>query len=411
MKLDHIGIWFEIKLEITKKYADAYASIMGKQDYNDNNPMLDMKIREQSLEYGQKNKPHHLVSELWAIRGHCEEIRAKKIAKRAKLPLQWFDKTPSLNGKKGIEKLKTERGVLLLRNRTSAFVDQFQHPIGRCAKFYKLTAYNNCNFWCEYCYLYLTFRNMPISTHFVNYDKMFREIIRFDKTNIPDMLRVLNLRELCDPLAVEDITGFAEELIPFVASETKQTKLLFLTKSDNIDSLLNLEHGDRSIMSFSVNTDKVYQQLEHRTASPEARLIAAKKLQHAGYEIRLRIDPVILYSTWKKDYINLVEKIFVYVQHERITIGEYRPSKGLASHIGSRFPNSPLLKINSGLINDGAKLRYPDAHRLTMFRVIIDAIKKRDKKVKIALCKGAITIWKSLGIQINGLHCICLCIS
>ena len=121
-----------------------------------------------------------------------------------------------------------------------------------------------------------------------------------------------------------------------------------------------------------------------------------------------RIDPVILYSTWKKDYVDLVEKIFVYVQPERITIGEYRPSKGLASHIGSRFPNSSLLKINSGLINDGAKLRYPDAHRLTMFRVIIDAIKKRNKKVKIALCKEDIKIWKSLGMQINGLQCNCL---
>jgi spore photoproduct lyase len=237
---------------------------------------------------------------------------------------------------------------------------------------------------------------------------MFREIIRFDKTNIPDMLRVLNLGELCDPLAVEDVTGFAEELIPFAAQETYKTKLLFLTKSDKVDSLLNLEHRGQSIMSFSINTDKVYQQLEHRTASPEGRLMAAKKLQHSGYEIRLRIDPVILYSTWKKDYANLVEKIFVYVKPERITIGEYRPSKGLASHIGSRFPDSPLLKINSGLVNDGAKLRYPDVHRLAMFKVIIDTIKKHDKRVKIALCKEDTKIWKNFGMQVNGLQCNCL---
>ena len=376
--------------------------------YKENELILDMKIGEQAVEYGQKTNPQPLVSELWAVRGHCEEIRAHKIAKRAKLPLQWFDKMPSLNRSKGIEKLRIERGVLLLRNRTSSFIEQFQHPIGRCSKFYKLTAYNNCNFWCEYCYLFLTFRNMPISTHFVNYDKMFREIISFDKTNIPDMLRVLNLGELCDPLAVEDVTGFAEELIPFVAEETYRTKLLFLTKGDNVDSLLNLEHRGRSIMSFSINTDKVYQQLEHRTASPEARLMAAKKVQHAGYEIRLRIDPVILYSTWKKDYVDLVEKIFAYVRPERITIGEYRPSKGLASHISSRFPDSSLLKIHSGLINDGSKLRYPKEHRLAMFRVIIDAIKKHDKKIKIALCKEDVTIWKNLGIPINGLLCNCL---
>ena len=369
---------------------------------------LKIQIKEETACYESIANKRPLVSELWAIRGSCDEIRAKKIAKKAKLPLKWFDKVPLMNGKKGIEKLQSERGVLLLRNRTSPFIEQFQHPIGRCARFYKLTVYNNCNFWCEYCYLYLTFRNMPVSTHFVNYDKMFREITKFDRANIPDALRVLNLGELCDPLAVEYITGFAEELIKFVATETKKTKLLFLTKSDCIDTLLNLEHGGKAIMSFSVNTDIVYSQLEHRTASPEARLIAARKLQEAGYEVRLRIDPVILYSTWKKDYVELVEKIFTYVRPSRITIGEYRPSKGLATHISSRFPDSPLLKINSGLINEGTKLRYPDKYRLAMFRTIIKAIKQHDKKVKIALCKENSKIWKALGMPINGLYCNCM---
>ncbi|MEW6003192.1 MAG: hypothetical protein AB1638_11175 [Nitrospirota bacterium] len=33
MKLDQIGFWSEIKLEIIKKYAGAYTSIMSKQDW------------------------------------------------------------------------------------------------------------------------------------------------------------------------------------------------------------------------------------------------------------------------------------------------------------------------------------------------------------------------------------------
>jgi len=376
--------------------------------YKTDKPSIQMEIREEAVSYENDLEKQSLVSELWAVRGHCDELRAKKIAKRSGLSLKWFDAIPSLNGDKGPKKLQAERGVLLLRNRTSSFIEQFQHPIGKCSKFYKLTAYNNCNFWCEYCYLYLTFRTMPISTHFVNYDKMFKEILNFDKAKIPDVLRVLNLGELCDPLAVEEVTGFAEELIPFIAEETQKTRVLFLTKSDRIDSLLDLDHKNKSIMSFSVNTNMVYQQLEHRTASPEERLKAAGKLQQAGYEIRLRIDPVILYSTWKKDYIDLVEKIFSYVKPERITIGEYRPSKGLASHISSRFPESSLLKINSGLISEGAKLRYPDEHRLAMFKIIIDTIKKHNRKVKVALCKEDIKIWKNLDMTINGLQCNCL---
>lgn len=377
------------------------------QDHSKKPDNCILQVSDSKAVYSSVTSRQPLMSELWAVSGKCDELRAKKIARGKNLPLKWFDKIPSLDGKKGIEKLKAERGVLLLRNRTSPFIEQFQHPIGRCAKFYKLTAYNNCNFWCEYCYLYLTFRNMPISTHFVNYEKMFKEIINFDRANIPDMLRVLNLGELCDPLAVEEVTGFAKELIPFVARGTQKTQLLFLTKSDCVDSLLNMEHGNKTIMSFSVNTDKVYHNLEHRTASPELRLIAARRLQQAGYEVRLRIDPVILYSTWEKDYVGLVEKIFDYVNPARITIGEYRPSKGLASHISTRFPKSSLLKINSGLISDGAKLRYPYEHRLAMFKAIIDAIRKHDRKVRIALCKEDVKIWKSLDLPINGLYCNC----
>ena len=130
------------------------------------------QIQEQSLAYTQKEEQKPLVTELWATRNLSNKIRVKNLAKCSGLPLIWVDKVPGSNSKKGMEKLNAERGVLLLRDRSSPFIEQFQHPIGRCAKFYKLTAYNNCNFWCEYCYLYLTFRTQPISTHFVNYETL-----------------------------------------------------------------------------------------------------------------------------------------------------------------------------------------------------------------------------------------------
>jgi len=366
------------------------------------------RIQEKSVAYSQGEIQKPLVSELWAIRGKTNEVRVKKIASRSKLPLIWLDKIPGINGERGIEKVRAERNVLLLRDRVSPFIEQFQHPIGRCAKFYKLTAYNNCNFWCEYCYLYLTFRTQPVSTHFINYEKMYDEVIRFDKSKIPKSLRVLNLGELGDPLAVDYITGFAKQIIPFMPEHAPKTRLLFLTKSDCVDDILYLDHGGQSIISFSVNTDAVFHQLEHRTASPEARLTAAAKVQKAGYEVRLRIDPVIFYSTWEKDYISLVDKIFEYVQPTRITIGEYRPSNGLANHISSRFPESALLKVNKSLVKEGKKLRYPKNLRVKMFEAIIEAIKKHRSDIDISLCKEQPEIWRDLGLNMKGLKCNCL---
>jgi spore photoproduct lyase len=376
------------------------------------NPVQEMEydnsVHEENLAYYPKETQEPLVRELWAIKSINNKLRAKQIASRAGLPLIWLDKAPGINGERGLEKIRAERGVLLLRERTSPFIEQFKHPIGRCAKFYKLTAYNNCNFWCEYCYLYLTFRTQPVSTHFINYEKMFDEIIKFDRSKTPKSLRVLNLGELGDPLAVDYITGFAKQIIPFMPEHAPGTRLLFLTKSDCVDDILHLDHGGQSIISFSVNTDTVFQKLEHRTASPEARLTAAAKAQKAGYEVRLRIDPVIFYSTWEEDYISLVDNIFEYVQPTRITIGEYRPSNGLANHISSRFPDSPLLKINRSLVKEGKKLRYPKNLRIKMFGTIIETINKHRSDIDIALCKEQSEIWRALGLNMKGLKCNCL---
>ena len=374
--------------------------------------MMEFKIktdREQQTAYavvGMK-QAHALVRELWAIKGQSDKFHVQRIAARSGLQVKWLSAPPRINGDRGLDKLMEERNVLLLRDRKSPFIDQFQHPLGRCAKFYKLTAYNNCNFWCEYCYLYLTFRACPVSTHFVNYNEIFDDIVKFDGQRIPDALRVLNLGELGDPLAMDDITGLTEQLVPFMPANARHTKLLFLTKSDCVQNLLALQHCGQTIISFSVNTDKVWQHLEHRTPSPTDRLKAARKVQDAGYEVRLRIDPVIRYSTWEKDYRKLTEMIHDHVEPSRITIGEYRPAEGLSSHIKSRFPESSLLKMNGSLIVEAGKLRYPRECRIEMFRSIADGIHHYNKKVQIALCKETPQVWKAVGLDGSGLCCNC----
>jgi spore photoproduct lyase len=366
-------------------------------------------IRENQAAYAVAvaKQEHALVRELWAVKGRSDRLQVQRIAGRSGLPLKWLSALPSFNGERGMDKLMEERNVLLLRNRKSPFIEQFQHPLGRCSKFYKLTAYNNCNFWCEYCYLYLTFRTSPISTHFVNYDEMFSDIEKFDHQRIPEAHRVLNLGELGDPLAVDDVTGLSEQLVPFMPAHAPHTRLLFLTKSDCVRNLLELKHAGQTIISFSINTDKVWQYLEHRTPSPPDRLKAARTVQEAGYEVRLRIDPVIRYSTWEEDYKELVDLIFDQVQPTRITIGEYRPAEGLSNHIRARFPESTLLKVNGSLIAEAGKLRYPRNYRIEMFRTIVDSIRRHDKRVRIALCKETPQVWRAAGLDGIGLYCNC----
>jgi len=99
--------------------------------------------------------------------------------------------------------------------------------------------------------------------------------------------------------------------------------------------------------------------------------------------------------------------IFDHLEPSRITIGEYRPAEGLSSHIKTRFPESPLLKVNGSLIAEAGKLRYPREYRIEMFRTIAAGIRRYSKKVQIALCKETPQVWKAVGLEGKGLHCNC----
>jgi spore photoproduct lyase len=242
--------------------------------------------------------------------------------------------------------------------------------------------------------------------HYVNYEKMKREILEFDRSSVPSALRMLNLGELGDPLAVDDVTEFTKVVIPFVTERTKRTRLLFLTKSDQVGNLLELDGKGRVVVSFSINTDIVFRNLEHRAASPMDRISAARKVQNADYEVRVRIDPIIYYSSWKQDYKKLVEQIADNIKPSVVTLGEYRPAQGLLNHIRHRFPESKLTKVNESLVPDNGKLRYPEERRVEMFTWIVAQLRRRGI-TRIGLCKEGPVSWRRTGLA-GPLHCNCL---
>ena len=102
---------------------------------------------------------HQLVSHVYALKGGSDKEVSDRIQKNCDMlgiPFSWVDKIPT-SDENGELKLEKERGILVLLDRKSPFIEKFKHPKGLCYPFYKLSVHNNCNFWCEYCYLYMTF--------------------------------------------------------------------------------------------------------------------------------------------------------------------------------------------------------------------------------------------------------------
>jgi hypothetical protein len=145
------------------------------------------------------------------------------------------------------------------------------------------------------------------------------------------------------------------------------------------------------------------------------RLIAAEKVQRAGYPLRIRLDPIVPLDGWQEGYANTVKNIFDVIQPERITLGTLRFEPEFYNHRNTIFrPDSKLPEILDGMspmfeskvMADG-KMRvsnysYPEERRIEIYNFIIEEIRKHSD-CRIALCKESEKVWDSTGLIISNL--------
>jgi spore photoproduct lyase len=213
---------------------------------------------------------------------------------------------------------------------------------------------------------------------------------------------LLNSGELCDSL-VDDGNGFllCKDIIPLFKTQNIH-KLLILTKSANIKDILISKSQKHIIVSFTVNSFNVAKRWEKKAPSPKKRIEAAKKLYDEGYEIRLRIDPIIPVENWKDEYLELVEFIFSRFVPERITLGSLR---GLQSTINNCKDKS-WVKYLEERTNWGLKVSFEK--RFEIYKTIIKYLKKKYKYKSIGLCKETLETWEKLGMDYKKNKCNCI---
>ncbi len=77
-------------------------------------------------------------------------------------------------------------------------------------------------------------------------------------------------------------------------------KFRFVTKFTDVNSLVHLNHNRNTTIRFSINTDNIIRNFEHRTPLVIDRLKAAEKIAKAGYSLGFIIAPVFIYRGWEK---------------------------------------------------------------------------------------------------------------
>jgi spore photoproduct lyase len=271
-----------------------------------------------------------------------------------------------------------------------------------CPHFLELKWAYGCPYDCAWCYLKGTFRFQPTKTKpvFKDRGKVEAHTRKFlEEVESPE---ILNTGEIADSLMGEGLDKpFSKFIIPMFEEQTRH-KVLFVTKSDNIKHLLEIKPHNQVIISFSLNADEVARKWENKAPSVDRRIEAGRKLSQAGYEVRVRIDPMVPIPEWREHYLKLITDIFANFTPSRITLGSLR---GLQSTVNGSTDKSWVTYLKEGS-SWGKKIDFPT--RYDMYYTVIKQLKEKYDYSEVALCKETLAMWGRLGMDYKNIRCNCI---
>lgn len=263
-----------------------------------------------------------------------------------------------------------------------------------CCNYLVMNFASNCPFDCSYCFLQEYLANNPATKAFTNPGDALAEVDAVLRAH-PERTFRIGTGELADSLALDHLTALSCDLVPFFAAR-RNALLELKTKSDNIDHLLALDPKERVVVSWSVNTPAIVAGEEPGTASLDARLAAARRVQNAGYRIGFHFDPLVAIDGWEDGYREAIERIATAVDPRRvawISLGSLRLSPALKTRIQARPQSSRIL--HSELVpGDDGKQRVWRGLRVKMYRRMLQWLREVDGEWPLYICMEPAGVWE-----------------
>jgi spore photoproduct lyase len=291
-----------------------------------------------------------------------------------------------------------------------------------CYNFLEFIPYSGvCRGMCGYCWF-----NEPVLIPKVNvkfFDRLPLFLDNLSKsTSSPVVFTFTHHRTDC--FAIEHLTDFVHTAAKFFENR-EQFFIQYLTKSDNVECLLEDSPSRGSIVCFSVNSPIVSDKVELCTSSVNQRLIAAQKLANSGIPVLLRIDPMLAVDNWRDSYRELVELIYGKIRPKQITLGtpRFQSMDELTSVVKSNKNNNvrlimeeqaaqmtmskPGIPVPDGDIRlnyyfSNMPVSYPQDLRIDLYKNVVDACRKYDTELSIGLCEEPLEIWEACDLKWTG---------
>ena len=269
-----------------------------------------------------------------------------------------------------------------------------------CGKFWELRWAFGCPLDCSYCYLRGTMRGR-MQPSFVKPEYVIAALDQaFQRIKTPSLFNSGELSDsLMNPALMSKIADRFEE--------QDKHKLVTLSKFGPKAVGFLLEKPRKQVIcAWSLNPPEVAKRWERAAASPDRRIDAASLVAEAGYDIRIRIDPIFPIEDWKTHYGDLLYAIFSAFEPTRIILGTPRglwKTIKYAKAAGVDMSWSSYFNEDSGW---GKKLDFQQ--RKEIYTWFYDSLSSLGfDSHRVTMCKETTGMWDSLSLKYLPLTCQC----
>jgi len=276
-------------------------------------------------------------------------------------------------------------------NRIVVPFDKTPPDIG-CGRFWELRWAYGCPLNCSYCFLRGTTRGR-MNPQYVRVEHVLEALDEaFLKISTPS---IFNAGELSDALMNPQIMV---RIIDKFEEQNKH-KIYLLTKFGvrNIRFLLG-KPRKQVICGWSINAPVVAKKWEKSAAPPLERIEAAKLANIAGYDTRVRIDPIFPIRDWMLHYGNLVDRILESFTPERIILGTPRGLWKTIKYAKEADVDMSWTWCFKEDTSWGKKLAFEE--RKEIYQFLFDKLNLSGyPSSRVSICKETETMWNVLRLH------------
>jgi len=283
-----------------------------------------------------------------------------------------------------------------------------------------------CGLGCRACFLMLTHRIKRDPSRHLLHDNLDDFLQASEKWLLhPNRRRQHTLGvgiDRSDSLLYEGVIQHVRNLAPLFSDPYHNpcgNKLILLTKTANTHYLADVAPAHRAniIASFSLNPEPIADLWEGKwpdtyeriTPSISRRLNAVKYAQDLGFEVRVRVDPILTPNGWEDQYAAFVADVRnMGINFRYWTLGTYREKNAQLDAWRERWGLPPMewqLPDNE-LVKDGTHRHLSEEHRVAIYRKTTEIIRREFPRARVSLCKETHAVRKALALCNADCNCL-----